>query len=579
MPRYEPVPMVDTNVGHVISIQESSKRSSPSTFISRLSSPIKLSSISQTHFEPLNPNLPPRFVKLLGLPPPNSDGSITNPPIEIIGGDERNHIMDVLDADNEDPFTLDTMESLIHSHAKKGLDFIIARVTTVDPEDEKRFYYSYYAAHHINKVLFRTQPEEGLLHRMRAKNPLNNMTIVGDVHYYAVSRSSAQSRIDDLAKFDLPKSSPLGKVGASIIHAIFPETIEKSSRNGIRNHFRSKSGDTHLAADIFNRSLFSNSCSSGKKRTLHLIARPEAFEMSSTEISKFSIDMSPKKYDQSIESAVSKVKDKSRQRRESSRRSSFDDAFRDPLPASVTATTVAPGGNPLPDIAIGSCAYINSVSGPSQLQMDTPTTAELHRHHNVRSFAFSNDHTGSMTVQDWVHRQAANKAVSINGSPHSPSPTSSSSSGPGGSERKRNTKSNNANNNNTLPATLSSTSATTSIPLSDASHHNSALPEFFYEAIYYGSDDDFLMKASVRSYFKEHALDSEDAVLFTISAPSDSSEQPADQHPALLNFMYSVTEADTERSAFRNLDTAKMLKWAMVLYAIMAFVIVKFLGM
>ncbi|KAH9274571.1 hypothetical protein BASA83_003207 [Batrachochytrium salamandrivorans] len=72
--------MVDTNVGHVISIQESSKRSSPSTFISRLSSPIKLSSISQTHFEPLNPNLPPRFVKLLGLPPPNSDGSITNPP-------------------------------------------------------------------------------------------------------------------------------------------------------------------------------------------------------------------------------------------------------------------------------------------------------------------------------------------------------------------------------------------------------------------------------------------------------------------------------------------------------------------
>ncbi|KAI8621350.1 hypothetical protein BC830DRAFT_1039243, partial [Chytriomyces sp. MP71] len=61
--------------------------------------------------------------------------------------------------------------------------FLLARVVTVDPQEETRFYYSY-SAHHINKVLFRTQPEEGLLHRMKAKNPLNNMVIIGDVHYY-----------------------------------------------------------------------------------------------------------------------------------------------------------------------------------------------------------------------------------------------------------------------------------------------------------------------------------------------------------------------------------------------------------
>ena len=59
---------------------------------------------------------------------------------------------------------------MIQTHAEKNKDFIVARVTTVDPHDEQRFYYSYYAAHHINKVLFRTQPEEGLLHRMKAKN-------------------------------------------------------------------------------------------------------------------------------------------------------------------------------------------------------------------------------------------------------------------------------------------------------------------------------------------------------------------------------------------------------------------------
>lgn len=90
--------------------------------------------------------------------------------MELVGTDPRNHVIDILDADNEDPFTLENLEDLIHLHAKKGLDFILARVTTVDPEDEQRFYYSYYAAHHINKVLFRTQPEVGLLHRMRAKN-------------------------------------------------------------------------------------------------------------------------------------------------------------------------------------------------------------------------------------------------------------------------------------------------------------------------------------------------------------------------------------------------------------------------
>ena len=82
----------------------------------------------------------------------------------------ENQVVDVLDALNEDPFTLECFESLLRVHAEKGKDFILARVTTVDPADETRLYYSYYAAHHINKVLFRTQPEEGLLHRMKAKN-------------------------------------------------------------------------------------------------------------------------------------------------------------------------------------------------------------------------------------------------------------------------------------------------------------------------------------------------------------------------------------------------------------------------
>ena len=55
-------------------------------------------------------------------------------------------------------------------YAKKNKDFIIARIKTADPSTTGKYFYSYYDAHHINKVLFKTQPELSLLHRMQAKN-------------------------------------------------------------------------------------------------------------------------------------------------------------------------------------------------------------------------------------------------------------------------------------------------------------------------------------------------------------------------------------------------------------------------
>lgn len=92
-----------------------------------------------------------------------------------------------LDAANEESFTLDSFESLIRAARNCEKTFILARVTTVDPRNLARLYFSYYAAHHINRVIFRTQPEEGLLHRMKSRNPLNNMLIVGDVHYFSIT--------------------------------------------------------------------------------------------------------------------------------------------------------------------------------------------------------------------------------------------------------------------------------------------------------------------------------------------------------------------------------------------------------
>ncbi|CAJ0837796.1 8049_t:CDS:2, partial [Entrophospora sp. SA101] len=81
-----------------------------------------------------------------------------------------NNDLILLDATTEDPFTLESFDTLIQQHAEKNKDFILAKVATADPVDDSKFYYSYYSAHHINKILFRTQPEQGLLHRMKAKN-------------------------------------------------------------------------------------------------------------------------------------------------------------------------------------------------------------------------------------------------------------------------------------------------------------------------------------------------------------------------------------------------------------------------
>lgn len=97
------------------------------------------------------------------------------------------HDAEYLETSNEETFTLESFESLIHAARVAGKTFMLARVTTVDPNNLSRLYYSYYAAHHINKVIFRTQPEQGFLHRMKSRNPLNNMLIVGDVHYFAIS--------------------------------------------------------------------------------------------------------------------------------------------------------------------------------------------------------------------------------------------------------------------------------------------------------------------------------------------------------------------------------------------------------
>ena len=97
-----------------------------------------------------------------------------------------------------DPFTLDPLSRLVRLCISHTTDLLLARVTTSSSTGQ--LFHDIYPAHAINKVLFRTQPEEGLLHRMKCRNPLNNLEVVGDVWYYRVSLDELRHKVDVLKR-------------------------------------------------------------------------------------------------------------------------------------------------------------------------------------------------------------------------------------------------------------------------------------------------------------------------------------------------------------------------------------------
>lgn len=104
---------------------------------------------------------------------------------------------ELIDARDEDSFTLDTFDKLIRKARRANKSFLLARVTTQNSHDVNHEYYSHYPAHQLNKILFRTQPEAGLLHRMRCRNPRNNMEIIGQVEYYEISPETVDKALEE----------------------------------------------------------------------------------------------------------------------------------------------------------------------------------------------------------------------------------------------------------------------------------------------------------------------------------------------------------------------------------------------
>ncbi|ORX52985.1 hypothetical protein BCR36DRAFT_582388 [Piromyces finnis] len=154
---------------------------------------------------------------------------------------DKDKFIDKINGNNEDPFTLETFKDLIYMYASKNKDFIIARIKTADPSANNKYFYSYYDAHHINKVLFKTQPELSLLHRMQAKNPLNNMIIVGDVHYFVIKKDYAKSIFKKVSE---TSSSSLNK-------NIIKEPVDLTSPLSLINHLNfNRSKEEILKSDL-----------------------------------------------------------------------------------------------------------------------------------------------------------------------------------------------------------------------------------------------------------------------------------------------------------------------------------------
>jgi len=119
------------------------------------------------------------------------------------------------------------------------------------------------------------------------------------------------------------------------------------------------------------------------------------------------------------------------------------------------------------------------------------------------------------------------------------------------------------------------------IPVNDARPGTPFQAPEFYEAKFYATDDDFLMQASVRSYFKDTALNADDSVLFTLNsngAPGGAGGLT--DHPALEGFQYEIADGVDSLRGWRNslhrIRSSRWIKYAFVAYLVGGACIIKY---
>jgi hypothetical protein len=177
---------------------------------------------------------------------------------------------EIISANSVETFTLEEFRTLIIESKIRNIDFILARVTTEDPNDPTILYNFYYTASEINRILYRSDSERHLHHRMIIRNPLNNMDILGQIYYYKISveqidksikyyhlneysdvfrkenlykETDIASREDDLIKDRIPMNDIGSREGDSTEKIIydahyFASEYDFMTRNDVREYFK-----------------------------------------------------------------------------------------------------------------------------------------------------------------------------------------------------------------------------------------------------------------------------------------------------------------------------------------------------
>ncbi|KAF9143705.1 hypothetical protein BG015_000347 [Linnemannia schmuckeri] len=413
-------------------------------------------------------------------------------------------IVDELDAMDEDPFTLDSFENLMRMHASKGKDFIIARVTTQDPNDAEKHYHSYYGAHQINKVLFRTQPEEGLLHRMKARNPLNNMLVVGDVHYYIISAADVK------AVRPLPTSVRSSSASISS-HSSRMSRCSKLAAQAIASQSTSARSSPILGSDL---SLFSRS--SDLESPVSIISPLMALSILKADQEDHlrrgggggsGSSVTPKTATATEQDVVQPLKPR---RRESQGTTS-----------SITST---------PTFAQSGVTFHHQPGRPSRLRQAVESE-DLQELSDSPVAMMPTAGAGSFAAED-AFSPMTPPVQHVHPSSSQASPLSAAGQSPlfqslmGGRIRGRSSTVSSVSSDQSSTSTMSARShaskCSTATNNSSATNNSTSSSgcdgeNVVYKFRYLASDDDFLLRSTVRQIFKNNALESWDAILFTIS--------------------------------------------------------------
>ncbi|CAG8679666.1 22534_t:CDS:2 [Cetraspora pellucida] len=413
----------------------------------------------------------------------------------------------LLDATIEDPFTLETFETLIQQHAEKDKDFILARVTTADPSDNSKIYNSYYSGHQINKVLFRTQPEQGLLHRMKAKNPLNNMNIIGDVYYYVVKAETVKPIQSSIPPFGVQNKTSLLKNGGLMTEIHATSALDTNEGDYLINIDPDK-----------------------------IIYRDDGLNSSPP-----SIWQGDRAVNDSKDSIIIKTEER--------RRSANDliklppklfhpDNFHFKKHSSNNSLSSSQNTVPImqPQFPITTSSHLNDVTTVSS------STFEIFK---IPNSTYKFEHTKYNVPYNFYNQN------------------------------------------------LDSISPSNSINLNEKGNLNQV---YYYQAIFYAIDDDFLMKSSVRQYFKLNALDPSDTQLFIINTSQNAhatgalnSTPPSTQLERIIANNGTFIDDSTTNSRngshtggsrwarqLRSIRSNKGLKWLVLMYMVFGFLLIRF---